>query len=254
MSSRKDMKSPLIYNITEPHSPKKHLPSPSFINIPRKRIRTESVTSTKSSVYSFDPSRSAEGGKNRKLTKAEESRFESKRKRLNNIQNIDKAKLTMYDMIYYNPNNNPMKKTTSQPNSSSSSEMGSKKTSLENIPAQFEKEPTPAPTPPPQPPLQLAPQLKLGPNGEMILDEKSLIIENERDKEMRNTLANAEIVYDDEFSGSEYLIHFGNANAHFWLHPQILVTTKGKSVHENGHPKKLYGFIDVYTRLAPIFQ
>lgn len=49
------------------------------------------------------------------------------------------------------------------------------------------------------------PQLKLGPNGEIMLDEKSLVIETTGDREARETLANADIVYDDEFSGSEYL-------------------------------------------------
>lgn len=48
------------------------------------------------------------------------------------------------------------------------------------------------------------PQLKLGPNGEIMLDEKSLVIETTGDKEARETLANADIVYDDEFSGSEF--------------------------------------------------
>lgn len=48
------------------------------------------------------------------------------------------------------------------------------------------------------------PQLKLGPNGEIVLDEKSLVIETTGDKEARETLANADIVYDDEFSGSEF--------------------------------------------------
>lgn len=47
------------------------------------------------------------------------------------------------------------------------------------------------------------PQLKLGPNGEIILDEKSLVIERTGDKEAREMLANSDIVYDDEFSGSK---------------------------------------------------
>lgn len=47
------------------------------------------------------------------------------------------------------------------------------------------------------------PQLKLGPNGEIILDEKSLVIETTGDKEARAMLANSDVVYDDEFSGSE---------------------------------------------------
>lgn len=41
------------------------------------------------------------------------------------------------------------------------------------------------------------PQLKLGANGEMILDEQSLTIEMTGEKEAREALANADIIYDD---------------------------------------------------------
>ncbi|EAT41318.1 AAEL006998-PA, partial [Aedes aegypti] len=93
----------------------------------------------------------------------------------------------------------------------------SKKGSMENIPRSVDRErrsvsksrsPTPAPImAPPEPPsapppLQLTPQIKLGPNGEMILDEASLVVENEREKAIRDSLAKAEIVYMDEFSGN----------------------------------------------------
>lgn len=200
---------PLEINTEEPHSPKKLDSKFAYINAlnsPRKRIRTESMTSNKS--YS-DVSL-----KSRKTIKQEESQKASDakrdlRKRLNNIQNIDKQSLTMFDMIYYNPVKNPMK-----------SPALSKKGSLENIPRTVDRErrsmsrtrsPTPAPMmPPPEPPsapapppVQLTPQIKLGPNGEMILDEASLVVENEREKAMRDSLAKAEIVYMDEFSGSK---------------------------------------------------
>lgn len=200
--------SPLEINTEEPHSPKKLDSKFAYINAlnsPRKRIRTESMTSNKS--YS-DVSL-----KSRKTIKQEESQKASDakrdlRKRLNNIQNIDKQSLTMFDMIYYNPVKNPMK-----------SPALSKKGSLENIPRTVDRErrsmsrtrsPTPAPMmPPPEPPsapapppVQLTPQIKLGPNGEMILDEASLVVENEREKAMRDSLAKAEIVYMDEFSGN----------------------------------------------------
>lgn len=51
------------------------------------------------------------------------------------------------------------------------------------------------------------PQLKLGPNGEIILDEKSLIIETTTDKEARECIAKSEIFYVDEFNGSTYTSH-----------------------------------------------
>lgn len=117
----------------------------------------------------------------------------------------DKTRLTMYDLIYYNPSTNPMKKpavkterrdgdsvsvtsvrTIDSRNSSVKTESSVKSESAEsetNMPV---------------------PQLKLGPNGEIILDEKSLVIETTGDKEARAMLANSDVVYDDEFSGSEF--------------------------------------------------
>lgn len=53
------------------------------------------------------------------------------------------------------------------------------------------------------------PQLKLGPNGEMILDEKSLTIEMTGEKEARERIANADIVYDD-LNSSEWRIYLFN--------------------------------------------
>lgn len=196
--------SPLEVNTDEPHSPKKLDSKFAYINAlnsPRKRIRTESMTSNKS--YSDVSLKSRKTIKQEVSQKASDARRDL-RKRLNNIQNIDKQSLTMFDMIYYNPVKNPMK-----------SPALSKKGSLENIPHTVGREsrgvsksrsPTPAPArtipDPPKPTIQMTPQLKLGPNGEMILDETSLVVENEREREMRDTLAKAEVIYVDEFSGN----------------------------------------------------
>ncbi|ETN65609.1 hypothetical protein AND_002613 [Anopheles darlingi] len=200
----------------EPMSPRKQDVRFGYpMQLARKRIRTESLTSNKSLPDGITVNRVA-----RKIaTKQEESQrtLENKkeiRKRLTNIENVDKQNLTMFDMIYYNPVNNPMEPPPSL----------SKRTSVENIPKSIDgsqragtrsrtasksRSPTPAPStsaPPaketPAPPVQLTPQLKLGPNGEIILDEASLVIENERDKEFRETLANSDVLYQDEFSGN----------------------------------------------------
>uniref|UniRef100_A0A1Q3EY76 Putative transcription initiation factor tfiiib bdp1 subunit n=1 Tax=Culex tarsalis TaxID=7177 RepID=A0A1Q3EY76_CULTA len=197
---------PLEVNTDEPHSPKKLDSKFAYINAlnsPRKRIRTESMTSNKS--YSDVSLKSRKTIKQEVSQKASDARRDL-RKRLNNIQNIDKQSLTMFDMIYYNPVKNPMK-----------SPALSKKGSLENIPNAVGREsrgvsksrsPTPAPAPsrpipdPPKATVQMTPQLKLGPNGEMILDETSLVVENEREREMRDTLAKTEVIYMDEFSGN----------------------------------------------------
>ncbi|XP_053664768.1 transcription factor TFIIIB component B'' homolog [Anopheles marshallii] len=205
-----------FHNGEEPMSPRKQ-DSRSIFTLPlaRKRNRTESLTSNKSLPEGVTVNKVT-----RKLaTKQEESQRtqENKkeiRKRLTNIENVNKQNLTMFDMIYYNPINNPMTPPAL-----------SKRGSLENIPKSVDgrerdgersrsvsksRSPTPAPsgsmpvtaTEKPLAPVQLTPQLKLGPNGEMILDEASLVIENEREKEMRETLANTDIVYQDEYSGN----------------------------------------------------
>uniref|UniRef100_A0A182MIT6 Transcription factor TFIIIB component B'' Myb domain-containing protein n=1 Tax=Anopheles culicifacies TaxID=139723 RepID=A0A182MIT6_9DIPT len=204
-----------LHNGDEPMSPRKQESRPPFpLPQARKRNRTESLTSNKSLPEGVIVNKVT-----RKVaTKQEESQrtLENKkeiRKRLTNIENVNKQNLTMFDMIYYNPINNPMTPPAL-----------SKRGSLENIPKSVDgrerdgvrsrsvsksRSPTPAPSgsmtvPNQQPaaPVQLTPQLKLGPNGEMILDEASLVIENEREKEMRETLANTDIVYQDEYSGN----------------------------------------------------
>ncbi|EAU76706.2 AGAP008674-PA, partial [Anopheles gambiae str. PEST] len=163
------------------------------------RIRTESLTSNKSLPEGVTVNKVT-----RKLaTKQEESQrtLDNKkeiRKRLTNIENVDKQNLTMFDMIYYNPVNNPMTPPAL-----------SKRGSLENIPKSVDgreggngRGSRSRSSAAPPAPVTLTPQLKLGPNGEMILDEASLVVENEREREMRETLANTDIVYQDEFSGN----------------------------------------------------
>lgn len=127
----------------------------------------------------------------------------------------------MFDMIHYNPITNPMKcpavkaqcisdrrsntmsSTASSVNervSLAKSVVPAKSLSVSSINTDsiVKKEENADET------MMPVPQLKLGPNGEIILDEKSLVIETTGDKEARETLANADIVYDDEFSGSKY--------------------------------------------------
>lgn len=120
----------------------------------------------------------------------------------------DKTQLTMYDMIYYNPLTNPMKNPAIKSEllekdkerrmslcGGSSVSSFSTKREIRTPTAQSVKDEDTDSMP--------VPQLKLGPNGEMMIDEKSLLIETTGEKEARETLANADIVYDDEFSGSQ---------------------------------------------------
>lgn len=106
----------------------------------------------------------------------------------------------MYDMIYYNPITNPLKNPAAKPNdlkdrrSSSAASSVHSAVSIRSIKSEAKTDDSIETEMP-------VPQLKLGPNGEIVLDEKSLVIETTGDKEARETLAHADIVYDDEFSG-----------------------------------------------------
>lgn len=115
----------------------------------------------------------------------------------------------MYDLIYYNPLTNPMSKPAGKGDKSSdtasvssaktnqSRSSGSVKSESSGSVKAVKSETTDAVTGP-------VPQLKLDANGEIILDEKSLVIETTGDKEAREMLANSDVVYDDEFSGSKF--------------------------------------------------
>lgn len=107
----------------------------------------------------------------------------------------------MYDMIYYNPLTNPLKNPAGK--SSDIKDRRSSSASSVHSVASVRSIKSEAKTSEDSIEMEMAPvpQLKLGPNGEIVLDEKSLVIETTGDKEARETLANADIVYDDEFSG-----------------------------------------------------
>ncbi|XP_006612388.1 transcription factor TFIIIB component B'' homolog isoform X2 [Apis dorsata] len=101
----------------------------------------------------------------------------------------DRSKLTMYDLIYYNPVTNPMKKS----NESTTRKM------LEYQSEEFqeeENEDDPSSAMP-------VPQVKVGPNGQLIIDEQSLVIEQTNAKKGRKVLAK-EAIIDDDNSGSGF--------------------------------------------------
>lgn len=169
------------------------------------RVRTESYSSSISDIPFT---------KNKRSNRSEEyQRVANAKREFNQRLNgkpPDKSRLTMYDLIYYNPLTNPMTRPAGKGDKSSdtasvssaktnqSKSSGSVKSEVSTGPVKTEvSEQTETVTGP-------VPQLKLDANGEIILDEKSLVIETTVNKEAREKLANSDIVYDDEFSGSEY--------------------------------------------------
>lgn len=169
------------HNIQHPTAP----PSP-FPYLSHGRIRTESLCSIKSNrdvtVANLQP---------RKNIRTEDQKIidikRESRERLSN-KDLDKSQLRMFDMIYFNPQNNPMK-----PRSEHKIEKPKKIELIQEAPiTQVKKEPTAMPVP----------QLKIDANGDMVLDEMSLVVENEQQKQNRILLASANVVYDDDLSGN----------------------------------------------------
>lgn len=152
------------------------------------RNRTESLCSMKSNrdivtVANLQP---------RKNIRTEDQKIidikrESRERLLN--KDLDKSKLRMFDMIYFNPQNNPMK-----PRSPHKQEKPKKVEIVEETPpvSPVKKEAVAMPVP----------QLRLNANGDMVLDETSLVVENEQQKQNRILLASTNVVYDDDYSGN----------------------------------------------------
>ncbi|XP_033324499.1 transcription factor TFIIIB component B'' homolog Bdp1 [Megalopta genalis] len=101
----------------------------------------------------------------------------------------DRSKLTMYDLIHYNPVTNPMKK-------SKDSETVARKLSTcqPDELQEEENEDDPSSAMP-------VPQVKVGPDGQLIIDEQSLVIEQTNAKKNREMLAKEAIIDDDTGGG-----------------------------------------------------
>lgn len=190
-----------------------------------QRVRTESYSS---SISDMPFSKAKRSHRSEEYQRIANSKREFNQ-RLNG-KPPDKTRLTMYDLIYYNPMTNPMSKPagkggadggkngdaasmasakTNQSRESMKSEASVKSErsdsyAMRKAVAAAATAETAAAT------AQTAvtangpvPQLKLDVNGEIILDEKSLVIETTANKEAREQLASSDVVYDDEFSGSK---------------------------------------------------
>ncbi|XP_022913818.2 transcription factor TFIIIB component B'' homolog isoform X1 [Onthophagus taurus] len=111
----------------------------------------------------------------------------------------DKQKLTMMDLIYYNPATNPMNpRKRRETTSSIISEDPPSPKSIHTITQEDEDidDPNNAKSEDDEDGT-LAPQIKVGPNGEIVIDEKSLVIENAETKKSRKALEKAEVIDGD---------------------------------------------------------
>ncbi|KAF7998187.1 hypothetical protein HCN44_009585 [Aphidius gifuensis] len=105
----------------------------------------------------------------------------------------DTKKLKMYDLIYYNPTANPMKKKgRGQGNTSDKSKDAEEDTDDKNEEAVDDPEAEAAAADIP------VPQVKVGPNGELIIDDQSLIIKNSDVDRERERISRKRALVDDE--------------------------------------------------------
>ncbi|XP_034235599.1 proteoglycan 4 [Thrips palmi] len=180
-------------------------------------------------------------------------RVATARKNLKNRIDTDgtppRSALTMFDLIFYNPSKNPMKSVGTPSNKSrrrlnSVSSMAStnedrlNEESVDDIEeiddAQNNQEETEEETAMP------VPQVKVGPDGSLILDEQSLVIETTGAKKNREELEKSEVIVD---SGTGY------------GHYKKIVRSKDWSDHET---KKFYRALNVvgtdFSLMKPYFR
>ncbi|KAG7197027.1 hypothetical protein KM043_017560 [Ampulex compressa] len=165
------------------------------------RMRSDSLCSVQSNKESnANVSQSNltifKNGQKRRMLVSESARklAEARREFLMKHENKapDRSKLTMYDLIYYNPISNPMKSsrdtiTVTRTVSFSQSD-GMQEEEEEN-----EDDPSAMPVP----------QVKVGPDGQLIIDEQSLVIEQTNAKRNREVLAK-EVIVDNDNTGSGF--------------------------------------------------
>ncbi|XP_066249374.1 transcription factor TFIIIB component B'' homolog [Euwallacea similis] len=132
--------------------------------------------------------------RNEQSKKVAEARREFYRRNVANSP--DKQKLKMIDLIYYNPTGTPMSNATSSNTATHdnlpSAEEPSEEPPIE--PDEEEEDNTPLPVP----------QIKIGPSGEIILDEQSLVMENTRLAKQKEQMLNSKVIDADKTTYGVY--------------------------------------------------
>ncbi|XP_012280200.1 transcription factor TFIIIB component B'' homolog [Orussus abietinus] len=155
------------------------------------RARNDSICSAQSNketpaIPSVGNSIPSKPGQKRRLLISESARklAEARREFLLKYENKapDRSKLTMYDLIYYNPTTNPIKKVAEKEQVTVPSA---------SIPDKIEEANVDDPEPIP------VPRVKVGPDGQLIIDEQSLTIERTNAKKDLEALANSGPVLDE---------------------------------------------------------
>ncbi|XP_073823252.1 transcription factor TFIIIB component B'' homolog Bdp1 [Musca autumnalis] len=176
------------------HTPHKYLPN-GVVAAGMSRVRTESGCSV------FSDSNVSTHKSNRRT---DEHKLNLRREFAARFSNgvPDKSALKMSDLIFYNPSTNPMER---KPNPNIKLENGDKTEGEgggegdENMKKEKDTEKCGGDADKEE--AMPVPQLKLNSNGELILDDKSLVIETTAEQEARKVLANSSLIYLDENTG-----------------------------------------------------
>uniref|UniRef100_A0A1I8P7P4 Myb-like domain-containing protein n=1 Tax=Stomoxys calcitrans TaxID=35570 RepID=A0A1I8P7P4_STOCA len=168
------------------HTQHKYLPN-GVANANTGRVRTESVCSAMSDTVA----------NNHKVRKTDDHKQNLKRDFEARFSNgvPDKSALKMSDLIFYNPATNPMEQ---KPNPNMKVENCEKSSNASDMKPFKQKKEKDSENDGESVPV---PQLKLNSNGELILDDKSLVIETTAEQEARKVLANSSLIYLDENTG-----------------------------------------------------
>ncbi|XP_014205758.1 transcription factor TFIIIB component B'' homolog [Copidosoma floridanum] len=167
------------------------------ISTAQGRVRNDSISSMQSLKDTSNTSSVATKlnlGQKRRMVVSESARKLAEARRDFNMKHDkktpDKSKLTMYDLIYYNPSTNPMKPKPVNPRPAA------RKLSVCSIIEKDKKEEEADDTS-----GMPVPQVKIGPNGELIIDEQSLVIDQYKAQE---NIDRSEIIVDDDYYGNGF--------------------------------------------------
>ncbi|XP_055957662.1 histone-lysine N-methyltransferase, H3 lysine-79 specific [Patella vulgata] len=125
----------------------------------------------------------------------------SRRQRAINIRQFpedeppDRQKMKMSDLIYWNPSKNPMKQSSEKIRKRSNSITVESSSTSDNVDNSFTTEPDKQDDSSMSSDAMLVPQVTIGPDGSMIINEQSLVVEAEHEKEV---LSPTEIVEEDD--------------------------------------------------------
>ncbi|XP_059060848.1 transcription factor TFIIIB component B'' homolog isoform X2 [Achroia grisella] len=153
-----------------------HITLQSLVSRDVSRVRNDSVCSSVS-VATVPPTTAASPTKEKHISKSRRHemnrRMTAMRRRRETVQ---RDKLTMYDLIFYNPTTNPIVPTQD--------ELKVKEANEKEVDRKVKEAEEVDPDDPPEPAESAAPvpQIKLGPNGEIVLDEQSLVIKQTKDR------------------------------------------------------------------------